>query len=89
MAFIGDLADPASWTPPAKLLDVADLPGPTEFYPQVIGLEREGSDTLAERVARFFIHGLSRWEIEFRNAPSSGDSPPGAPIITNPATPEK
>jgi len=89
VAFIRDLSDPGSWTTPGKLLDVADLPGPTEFYPQVIGLDREGSDTLAGRVARFFIHGLSRWEIEFRNSAPAADPSSGAPVTSNPATPEK
>ncbi|MFM8617946.1 MAG: hypothetical protein ACKOE8_04360, partial [Opitutaceae bacterium] len=64
-------------------------PGATEFYPQVIGLEREGSDTLAGRVARFFLHGRSKWEIEFRLTTPLAEPDPLKPSPTDPATPQK
>lgn len=81
VAYVRDLADPGSWTTPVKLLDAADLRGPHEFYPQVIGLEEGGSDSLAGRVARLFIHGVSSWEIEFRMpSTGTGTSPTPSPI---------
>lgn len=89
VAYVRDLADPASWSKPVKLLDVEDMPGPTEFYPQVIGLEREGSDTLAGRVARFFLHGLSKWEIEFRFAAPTTETDSAKPAPSGPMTPPK
>lgn len=89
LAYVRDLADPASWTKPVKLLDVEEMPGPTEFYPQVIGLDRDGSDTLAGRVARFFLHGMSKWEIEFRLTTTPTESDSLKPSPTDPATPQK
>jgi len=89
VAYARDLADPASWTKPQKLLDVEDMPGPTEFYPQVIGLDREGSDTLAGRVARFFLHGVSKWEIEFRFTTPPTEIDSMRPSPSDPATPQK
>lgn len=67
-----DLADVGGWTPPRKILDRAEIvpEGSTEsgFYPQVIGLEKGETDKRAGKRARFFIHGASRWEIEFCRA---------------------
>ena len=88
VSYISDLADPESWTKPVKLIDAEELPGGHTFYPQVIGLERDGSDSLAGRVARFFLHGSSRWEIEFRVTPSSGTTQPARPIPTDIARPD-
>jgi hypothetical protein len=65
VCFTHELDRPASWTKPVKLIDGADLPHRGAFYPQIIGLERNGSDTLAGRIARLYLHGVSSWEIEF------------------------
>jgi hypothetical protein len=59
VTFHSDLADPGGWTAPRKILD-----GGT-WYPQVIGLEKGGTDKLAGRVARFFMGGKSNHEIVF------------------------
>jgi hypothetical protein len=69
VCFTRELDRPESWTKPAKLIDGADLPDRGAFYPQVIGLERNGTDTLAGRIARFFVGGVSSWEIEFTLPP--------------------
>ena len=54
------IEDPSSWTPPQLL-----LPGGV-WYPQVIGLEPGvGTDRLAGERARFFMGGVSRYQIRF------------------------
>ena len=35
------------------------------WYPQVMGLEEGGTDTIAGRIARLWIKGISMWEIVF------------------------
>jgi hypothetical protein len=67
IAFAGDVADPASWTAPKRIIDnVGYGPG---WYPQVIGVEEGETDTLAGRKARLYIHGISLWELEFAPEP--------------------
>jgi hypothetical protein len=53
------LDDPRSWSPPEKILDGGS------WYPQVIGLERDGTDKRAGRVPRFFMSGRSDYLIQF------------------------
>jgi hypothetical protein len=64
VSFNADLAKPAGWSAPQKILEA---PGPDRWYPQVMGLDKSSHDTdkLAGRVARLFVRGQSRWEIEF------------------------
>lgn len=66
VTFNPDLSDPLGWTTPKKIMDPA--PG---YYPQVVGLLLGETDTLAGQVARFYVHGLSSWEIVF--SPSDED----------------
>jgi hypothetical protein len=55
------LDDPGSWSVPQKILDGG------RWYPQVIGLETgSGSDRLAGQRARFFMGGVSEYEIVFQ-----------------------
>lgn len=68
VSFGGDLSQPASWKRPQKILDRPDFPGWGTHYPQVIGLEQGGTDTLAGRIARFYQSGGSEWEIVFSPA---------------------
>lgn len=59
---IGDrLDDPSTWSTPIKILNDSN------WYPQVVGTgpAPEVTDRLAGRVARLFVKGVSRWEIEF------------------------
>jgi hypothetical protein len=85
IALCSELADPARWTLPQKLLDrqqiVSDPVTPNGWYPQVIGLDRERRETdkLAGRTARLFIHGRSRWEIQFSRPDEAADPVPGDP----------
>lgn len=69
VSFATDLTRPAGWKPPAKILDDQQVPSWSTFYPQVMGLEPGGTDTLAGRVARFYLNGASWWEIEFSAPP--------------------
>ncbi len=64
VSFNPDLSNPAGWSPPEKIL--GDLPA-DGWYPQVVGLDAKARETdkLAGRVARLFVRGESRWEIEF------------------------
>ena len=64
VSFNADLANPAGWSAPRKILESL---GPERWYPQVIGLDqtKHETDKLAGRVARLFVRGPSRWEIEF------------------------
>jgi hypothetical protein len=64
VSFNPDLANPAGWSAPQKILDST---GPDRWYPQVIGLDKTKNETdkLSGRVARLFVRGQSRWEIEF------------------------
>jgi hypothetical protein len=54
------LDDPASWTPPVKILSGG------RWYPQVMGIEAgAGTDKVAGRSARFFMGGTSEHLIQF------------------------
>ncbi len=81
-AVAGDLADPAAWTRPVRILAGGD------WYPQVVGLEADGGDTRAGATARFFMSGASVWEISFappphdRGDPAAG--PPSAILASDP-----
>lgn len=84
VSFASDLNQPESWTPPRQIMERAQVPGYRSFYPQVLGLDAGGSDTLAGETARFFINGTSWWEIVFVPAlpPAPRDEeerPPGGP----------
>ncbi len=67
ISFNRDLADPGGWSKPRKVLESQ---GDDRWYPQVIGLQksRRETDKVAGRVARLFLRGESRWEIQFYRA---------------------
>jgi hypothetical protein len=64
VTFNADLANPRGWSEPRKILGDLKADG---WYPQVVGLDtrKRETDKLAGRVARLFVRGQSRWEIEF------------------------
>lgn len=66
VSFNADLANPAGWTSPAKILDANELEK-SKWYPQVMGTDvaKCETDKLAGRKARLFVAGLSKWEIVF------------------------
>ncbi|HUE88808.1 MAG TPA: hypothetical protein VMO26_22250 [Vicinamibacterales bacterium] len=59
VAYAADLSEPASWSPPARLLSAG------RWYPQVVGLESDGTDRQAGAIARFFMGGRSEYIIQF------------------------
>ncbi len=59
VSFAADLADPTAWSEPQKIV------GGGQWYPQVIGLQKGETDKVAGQVARFFLRGVSEWEIVF------------------------
>ncbi len=71
VSFNADLSRPDGWTEPVKILDKSQFSGWYFFYPQVMGLESGGTDRLAGRVARLYVNGISKWEIEFVRRPSA------------------
>ena len=77
ISFSDDISNPASWTPPAMLLDEVGF-GPG-WYPQVLGLGEGETDSLAGRKARFYVAGISHWEIEFERPPESARPPESNP----------
>ncbi|MEZ5399428.1 MAG: hypothetical protein R2729_07140 [Bryobacteraceae bacterium] len=69
VSYAADLHDPAAWSEPVKIAQIDN------WYPQVIGLGPDGSDTLAGRVARLYVRGVSEWQIVFhREAGDDSDS---------------
>jgi hypothetical protein len=66
VTFNADLADPAGWTRPAKVLGADELEK-SKWYPQVMGTNTANRETdkLAGRSARLFVAGVSKWEIVF------------------------
>ena len=71
VSFSADLAHPETWGAPTKVLGTDTFPGWYFFYPQVMGLEEGGTDTLAGQTARLYVGGISRWEIDFIAAPET------------------
>jgi hypothetical protein len=69
LAFNPDLSDPTNWTEPAKILAMSNIGFAPGYYPQVFGTGPGETDTLAGEVARFFIQGVSKWEITFSRDP--------------------
>jgi hypothetical protein len=66
IAFSNDLV---SWTAPEKILESND------WYPQVVGLGANGTDTIAGRFVRVYIGGLSRYVMEFSKPPETASAP--------------
>ncbi len=83
VSFNRDIGDPWGWSNPTKLMNK-----PQGYYPQVVGLLPGESDTLAGRVARFYLHGFSAWEIVFDTAEPAEDEeePQPPPDIVPPAS---
>lgn len=63
ISFNRDLGNPLGWSVPQRL--PLEMESPYLAYPQVIGLEADGTDKVAGQVARLFFWGQSFWEIVF------------------------
>lgn len=77
VSYAGDLSQPESWRKPDRLMDSTEIPGWSTFYPQVMGLEPGGTDSQAGRIARFYLNGTSRWEVQFDRSPPPPPREPG------------
>ena len=67
VTYNSDLSNPGGWTEPKQF-----FPG-VGWYPQVLGLGPEETDSVIGQRARLWIYGESDWEIEFY---PSGTAPP-------------
>lgn len=65
ISFNKDISNPYGWSNPKKILDKTQFDGWYFFYPQVMGLKHGETDREVGSVARLFVAGISRWEIEF------------------------
>lgn len=69
VSFNPRLDDPLGWSPPQCIVSGG------LWYPQVVGLAAGEGDTLASATARFFIAGVSAWEIVFSEADAAESWP--------------
>jgi hypothetical protein len=69
IAFNPDLANPSGWSVPEVILDGGG------WYPQVLGLGPEGTDTVAGKVARLYMYGASTARISFEKADQAAAPP--------------
>jgi hypothetical protein len=77
ISFNADIGNPSGWSAPQRL--PMEMDSPLLAYPQVIGLEADGTDKSAGQVARLFLSGQSNWEIVFGPSFSIPDRPLGNP----------
>lgn len=69
IAYNDDLSNPYGWTQPDRLpFDPVGM-----AYPQIVGVEKGGTDKLAGQFARLYLLGQSQWQITFRLAGDSGE----------------
>lgn len=72
MSFSDNVADPASWSQPVKIMDRPEAiagdsskPSYNGWYAQLLGMARGDTDKQASQKARLFLDGSSRWEVTF------------------------
>jgi hypothetical protein len=63
VSFNRDLANPAGWTAPRKILDITRADG---WYPVAVGTDKakRETDKLCGKSVRLFVRGESKWEAE-------------------------
>jgi hypothetical protein len=59
VSFSDSLSNPEGWSAPVRIVDGGS------WYPQVIGRRPDGTDKFAGHEARFYMFGISTWEIVF------------------------
>jgi hypothetical protein len=74
VSFSPDLSRPELWTTPRKIVDKSQFSGWYFFYPQVMGYDQGDTDRRTGRLARLWINGVSKWEIEFVAPETAPDS---------------
>jgi len=65
ISYANDLSDPTTWGHATRLLDGENIGFRAGFYPEVIGLEEEETDSYSGWYSRLYVQGISRWEIIF------------------------
>ena len=72
VAFNPDLANPSGWSMPKNIVEG----GAAAWYPQVLGLGPEGTDSVAGRIARLYMYGRSYARIIFHKTAVPAEPPP-------------
>ena len=73
-SFNPDLSDPEGWRAPEKILEGVS------WYPQVLGIGPEETDSTAGKRARLYVYGESRWRLVFHKS--------GEEIFVDPEIPD-
>lgn len=69
ISYADNLSNPLGWTQPDRLpFDSLGM-----AYPQIVGIEKGGTDKLAGRSARLFLLGQSGWQITFDRSDDNDD----------------
>jgi hypothetical protein len=68
ITFNADLANPAGFTRPEKIVDARDIGFAPGYYPQIFGMGEGETDSLVGAEARLFIKGVSKWRMAFGDA---------------------
>ncbi len=63
ISFNPNIENPNGWSAPQRLPVEPD--SPLQAYPQIFGIETDGTDKLARQVGRLFLQGVSKQEIVF------------------------
>jgi hypothetical protein len=82
ISFNRDLGNPNGWSELQRLL--LEMDSPSLAYPQVIGLEANGTDKIAGQVSRLFLLGQSFWELVFEEGAPIPSRQPGSPSNQSP-----
>jgi hypothetical protein len=64
-SFNPDLANPGGWKKPVRILHGSEIGFAPGYYPQVLGMVGEQTDSMVGAFARLYIKGISNWEIFF------------------------
>ncbi len=64
-SFNPDLSNPSGWTQPERILRPENIGFAPGYYPQVLGMRGDETDSIAGGFARLYIKGQSHWEIFF------------------------
>lgn len=83
VSFSEDLSVPALWKAPSRILEGAKTGVAPGYYPQVMGIDPGETDTVAGRMARLYVMGVSTWEIFFSADSGGGDAGEGLGEISD------
>lgn len=78
-----DLSDPGLWSTPIRIMDAKSIGFSPGFYPQIVGINPDETDSLVGKFARLYVGGISNWDIEFFGADEAG----GLPLVPGPPEP--